>query len=71
MRIAIASGKGGAGKTMLTASLHSVWPLRHILVDCDVEAPNLQFFAKPLLEKTIPVSLPVPVRVSESCSHCR
>lgn len=70
MRIAIASGKGGAGKTMLTASLHSVWPLRHILVDCDVEAPNLQFFAKPLLEKTIPVSLPVPVRVSESCSHC-
>ncbi|MCR5814032.1 MAG: (4Fe-4S)-binding protein [Desulfovibrio sp.] len=70
MRIAIASGKGGAGKTMLTASLHSIWPVRHILADCDVEAPNLQFFVQPKRQKSIPVTLEIPEKVTEACNHC-
>ena len=70
MRIGIASGKGGAGKTMLAASLHSVWPTQHILVDCDVEAPNLHFFAHPHIDQTWTVTLPVPQAVTEACSHC-
>lgn len=40
MRIAIASGKGGAGKTTVTASLASVWDRPFIAVDTDVEAPE-------------------------------
>ena len=47
MRIAIASGKGGAGKTTVTASLASVWDRPFIAVDTDVEAPNLHLFLPP------------------------
>ena len=47
MRIAVASGKGGTGKTTIATSLalsqagggHVVWYL-----DCDVEAPNGHLF---------------------------
>lgn len=41
MRILFASGKGGAGKTTVTASLAKVWPREAIVVDADVEAPNV------------------------------
>ena len=70
MRIAIASGKGGAGKTMLAASLHTVWPRPHILVDADVEEPNLHLFVKPNILEKETVSLAVPTQVDESCTHC-
>lgn len=43
MRIAIASGKGGTGKTTLAATLTTIGePL--IVADCDVEAANLHLF---------------------------
>ena len=44
MKIAIASGKGGAGKTSVAASLARVWDAPLIAVDTDAEAPNLHLF---------------------------
>ncbi|MBQ7618097.1 MAG: (4Fe-4S)-binding protein, partial [Desulfovibrio sp.] len=70
MRIAFASGKGGAGKTMLTAALHAVWPVPHLLVDADVEAPNLQLFLKPWLAKSTKVEIKEPTALLPSCTHC-
>ena len=61
MRIAIASGKGGAGKTSVAASLARVWPARHIMADTDVEAPNLHLFLKPDIRESTTIALPIPV----------
>ena len=40
MRIAIASGKGGAGKTTVTASLASVWDRPFILSLIHISEPT-------------------------------
>ncbi|MBQ9405132.1 MAG: 4Fe-4S binding protein [Desulfovibrio sp.] len=70
MRIAIASGKGGAGKTTLTASLHQSWPRPHVMADTDVEAPNLHLFLHPVMERSIDVALSVPAAVNAACTSC-
>ena len=41
MIVAVASGKGGTGKTTVAASLASVWDGAVVGVDLDVEEPNL------------------------------
>ena len=51
MKIAIASGKGGAGKTSVTASLARVWDAPLVAVDTDAEAPNLHLFLHPTVEQ--------------------
>lgn len=70
MRIAIASGKGGAGKTAVTASLSRVWPASRIMVDTDVEAPNLHLFLHPVFGESEQVYLSIPQRVTENCTGC-
>lgn len=70
MRIAIASGKGGAGKTSVAASLARVWPTRHIMADTDVEAPNLHLFLKPDMRESSTIALPIPVRIDDTCTKC-
>ncbi|MBR4423876.1 MAG: 4Fe-4S binding protein [Mailhella sp.] len=70
MRIAIASGKGGAGKTTLAAALHRVWPRPHTMADMDVEAPNLHIFLHPDVLRSEQVLLPVPSAVGEACDAC-
>lgn len=42
-RIAVVSGKGGAGKTMVSAALADSNANIQVLADCDVEASNLGF----------------------------
>ena len=71
MRIAIASGKGGTGKSTVAANL--AWALARsrdvALVDCDVEEPNLHlFFPAPATE--MPVTTPVPEIDAERCTLC-
>ncbi len=46
MKLAIASGKGGTGKTMVAANLAFTLSRTEqvTLVDCDVEEPNLHLF---------------------------
>ncbi|MEG1609874.1 MAG: ATP-binding protein [Bilophila sp.] len=70
MNIVIASGKGGAGKTSVAASLVAVWERPLIAVDADVEAPNLHLFLNPTLSSSETVSLRVPELDLELCTSC-
>ncbi len=71
MRVAVASGKGGTGKTMVTASLCAVWESAVVAVDLDVEEPNLHLFLKPLIRGRRDALMEVP-RVNEArCDYCR
>lgn len=70
MRIVFASGKGGAGKTTVTASLAALWPRPVIAADCDVEAPNLHLFLAPELPERANITLDVPVLNAEKCTAC-
>lgn len=71
MKVAVASGKGGTGKTTVSASLISVWPRKLIALDLDVEEPNLHLFLKPEIQGKEKVCLKVPVADESKCTHCR
>lgn len=69
MKIAIASGKGGTGKTTVAVNLAlSVEGIQ--LFDCDVEEPNCNLFLGQELDKVEDVSCPVPVIDSDKCTLC-
>ena len=75
MRIAVASGKGGTGKTTIATSLAlslagggSAPP--PIFIDCDVEAPNAHIFLRPRLGESQPVSIMIPVVDESLCTYC-
>jgi len=69
MRIVVASGKGGTGKTTMAVNLAlSVGNVK--LVDCDVEEPNCNLFLNLNLKKIEDVSIPVPVIDNEKCTGC-
>ncbi len=69
MKIAVLSGKGGTGKTIVSASLAvSLGSSQYI--DCDVEEPNGALFLNPAIEHSIPVSVLVPAVDEEKCSGC-
>ncbi len=70
MKLAVASGKGGTGKTTVAVNLAKVFGSRVQLLDCDVEEPNAHLFLKGTLLETRPVCIPVP-HVDESlCDAC-
>ena len=70
MKLCIASGKGGAGKTTITAGLAHVWGGSVLAADLDVEAPNLHLFLRPDLPDEETVTLPVPELNPERCTQC-
>jgi MinD superfamily P-loop ATPase len=70
MQIAIASGKGGTGKTTVAVNLASVWSRPLTLLDCDVEEPNGHLFLKPKWERAVRVSVPLPKVDMELCTSC-
>jgi MinD superfamily P-loop ATPase len=73
IRIAVASGKGGTGKTTVATSLAFVMAGRGERVaylDCDVEEPNGHIFLKPSIRKSREVSLPVPEVDESRCTFC-
>ncbi|WP_292522010.1 ATP-binding protein [Methanoculleus sp.] len=47
IRLAVVSGKGGTGKTMVTAALADVSAVPQVLADCDVDAANLELLLDP------------------------
>jgi MinD superfamily P-loop ATPase len=71
MIVAIASGKGGTGKTTLAASLASVWGDPLVAVDLDVEEPNLHLFLKPEITEDLPCFIEVPTADETKCTYCR
>ncbi len=72
MQIAVASGKGGTGKTTiatsLALSLASQANVRYF--DCDVEAPNGHIFLKPVLDQISPAVILIPQIQTEKCTAC-
>jgi MinD superfamily P-loop ATPase len=73
MQIAVASGKGGTGKTTLATNLAVVAAQlgRTVAyVDCDVEEPNGHLFLKPQIERREPVTVLVPQVVPDACDGC-
>lgn len=71
MKIAVASGKGGTGKTTVAVSLALAAQCKVALLDCDVEEPNCHIFLKPVMEDCIPVTLPVPNVDLSRCNYCK
>jgi MinD superfamily P-loop ATPase len=74
MVIAVASGKGGTGKTMVAVSLAlsaadaGNGPVH--LLDCDVETPNAALFVRPDLRRNREAGVLVPEIASDRCSLC-
>ena len=71
--IAIASGKGGTGKTTIATNLaHYLGLLGQKVqyLDCDVEEPNGHIFLKPNIEKTLAVTVDVPEVDLRKCTGC-
>jgi len=70
MKIAVASGKGGTGKTTVSVNLASVFPGDVMLADCDVEEPNAHLFLKTSGHEEKIIGLPVPDVNEELCNGC-
>ena len=73
MRVAVASGKGGTGKTLVSTSL--AWLLARdghpiTYVDADVEEPNGHLFLHPDLVERQRYARPVPELIRKTCSGC-
>ena len=73
MRIAIASGKGGTGKTTVSTSLALAAAARGVRVaylDCDVEEPNGHLFLQPQVTTTKAIGHLHPSVDETKCTHC-
>lgn len=72
MIISVASGKGGTGQTLVATSL--ALSLKNdnkiMLLDCDVEEPNVHVFLKPSITDSEPVNILVPEVVKDKCTYC-
>ncbi len=70
MIIAVASGKGGTGKTTVATNLAHCLGERAQIIDCDVEEPNAHLFLYPTVERVMPVTLAVPQVDFSKCTLC-
>jgi len=82
MRIAVASGKGGTGKTTVASSLAlslaagsklvSATPVSipPLFLDCDVEAPNAHLFLEPDFEERQEIGILIPQVDEARCTQC-
>jgi len=73
MQIAVASGKGGTGKTIIATNFAcSIARMGKTVqyLDCDVEEPNGHIFLKPDIEETQNVTIGVPEVDNDLCDGC-
>ena len=70
MIIAVASGKGGTGKTTVALALAAAINQPVKLLDCDVEEPNCHLFIRSEIERSEPVTIPVPTVDNAHCTGC-
>jgi len=73
MNLAVASGKGGTGKTTIATNLAwlaAQYGLGSAYIDCDVEEPNGHLFLKPQIMESRPMGRMHPKIDAEKCTHC-
>ncbi|MCK4655420.1 MAG: ATP-binding protein [candidate division Zixibacteria bacterium] len=73
MKISIASGKGGTGKTTIATNLAVVVARTGkdvAYLDCDVEEPNGHIFLKPEITEQLDVTIPIPKVDIDKCTLC-
>jgi MinD superfamily P-loop ATPase len=70
MIVAVASGKGGTGKTTVASSLATVWDGPVLGVDLDVEEPNLHLFLLPVITGSVMAHMTVPAVEEAQCTYC-
>jgi len=73
LKISIASGKGGTGKTTIATNLALTLADKGKnveLLDCDVEEPNCHIFLKPDIESRTPATVTMPKVIEEKCTGC-
>lgn len=73
MKIAIASGKGGTGKTFISTNLF--WSAQKAgipvtLIDCDAEEPNVREFVKGNIYDNQVINQKIPVIETDKCIFC-
>lgn len=73
MKIAIASGKGGTGKTTIATAFAQALSRAEYsvsLLDCDVEGPNAHIFIQPEFDQFEDVNMLIPSVDDETCTGC-
>ncbi len=70
LRIAVASGKGGTGKTTVATNLARAFDAPVQLLDCDVEEPNAGLFLGGSSLGRETVTVPMPVVDESLCDGC-
>lgn len=70
VKIAVLSGKGGTGKTLVSVNMAAV-AKGSVYIDCDIEEPNGHLFFKPedLIKEEVTVRIPFVDQ--ELCNGCR
>ncbi len=69
-KIAVLSGKGGTGKTLVSVNLAAVAG-EAVYIDCDVEEPNGHLFFQPEISLEETVSVKIPFVDENRCIGCR
>lgn len=70
MKIAVLSGKGGTGKTLVSVNLAAA-AKKSMYIDCDVEEPNGHLFFKPENLSSNKVTVKIPQVDEKICNGCR
>ena len=73
MKVAVASGKGGTGKSTVSTNFAYLLSESYkdvCLLDCDVEEPNCHIFLKPNFTQVFSVNVAIPEIDLDKCIKC-